>query len=166
MGAGRRRVTVPADLEENIMVKGFRNFLMRGDVVVVAIGLVVALAFSTLIKAFTTAVILPIVNRAQGSHPIALGVQLGSAGSKSTYLDFGTFVSAIVYFAIFIAVVYFAIVVPYKRVQARRGVTAFGDPTPAKTCPFCLSGDLPLAATKCRYCASELPMAPTEVPVG
>ncbi|MGH9087977.1 MAG: MscL family protein [Acidimicrobiales bacterium] len=148
------------------MLKGFRNFLSRGDVVVVAIGLVVALAFSTLIKAFTTAIILPMVNRAQGANPIALGVQLGAPGSKSTYVDFGTFISAIIYFVVFMLVVYFVIVVPYKRIQARRGVTAFGDPTPAKTCPFCLSGDLPVAATKCRYCASELPVTPAEVPVG
>lgn len=138
-------------------MKGFRNFLSRGDVVVVAIGLVVALAFSGLIKAFTTAIILPIVNRAQGTHPIALGVQLGAAGNKSTFINFGTFVSAVVYFVVFMAVVYFAIIVPYRRIQARRGVTVFGDPTPAKSCPYCLSDDLPVAATKCRYCASELP---------
>ncbi|MGH9110264.1 MAG: MscL family protein [Acidimicrobiales bacterium] len=142
------------------MLKGFRNFMTRGDLVVVAVGLVVALAFSTLIKAFTTAVILPLVNRAQGSHPIALGVQLGTKGSTSTYLNLGTLVSAIVYFLVFMAVVYFVIVVPYRRVQARRGVTAFGDPAPAKSCPYCLSEDLPLAATKCRYCASELPTSP------
>ena len=141
-------------------MKGFRNFLSRGEVVVVAIGLVVALAFSGLIKTFTTAVILPIVNRAQGTHPIALGVQLGAAGSKSTFVDFGSFVSAVIYFVIFMAVVYFVIVVPYRRIQARRGVTVFGDPAPAKTCPYCLSTDLPLAASKCRYCGSELPPTP------
>lgn len=141
-------------------MKGFRNFLSRGEVVVVAIGLVVALAFSGLIKTFTTAVILPIVNRAQGSHPIALGVQLGAAGNKSTFVDFGSFVSAVIYFVIFMAVVYSVIVVPYRRIQARRGVTVFGDPAPAKTCPYCLSTDLPLAASKCRYCGSELPLAP------
>jgi large conductance mechanosensitive channel len=138
-------------------MKGFRNFLTQGNVVVVAIGLVVALAFSGLIKAFTTGIIDPLVNRAQGDHPIALGVQLGSAGNTSTFMNIGTFVSAIVYFAIFMAVVYFAIVIPYKRGQARRGVTVFGDPAPAKTCPYCLSDDLPVAATKCRYCASALP---------
>ena len=142
------------------MLRGFRNFLSRGDTVVVAVGLVVALAFSTLVKAFTTAVILPMVNRAQGPHPIALGVQLGAAGSRSTYLNFGAFISAIIYFVVFMAVVYFAIVLPYKHLQARRGVTVFGDPAPAKTCPYCLSGDLPVAATKCRYCASELPATP------
>lgn len=140
-------------------MKGFRNFLMRGDIIVVAVGLVLALAFSGLIKAFTTAIIDPIVNRAQGSHPIGLGVQLGSATSPSTFVNFGALITAIIYFVIFVGVVYFAIVVPYKHVQARRGVTVFGSPAPAKTCPYCLSTDLPLAATKCKYCGSELPAA-------
>lgn len=140
-------------------MKGFRNFLTRGEVVVVAIGLVVALAFSGLIKAFTTGIIDPLVNRAQGNHPIALGVQLGSPGNASTFVNIGTFIAAIVYFVVFMVVVYFAIVIPYKHVQARRGVTVFGDPAPAKTCPYCLSDTLPLAATKCRYCASVLPAA-------
>jgi large conductance mechanosensitive channel len=49
------------------------------------------------------------------------------------------------------------IVVPYRHVQKRRGVSVFGDPAPAKTCPYCLSDDLPVAATKCKYCVSELP---------
>lgn len=141
-------------------MKGFRNFLSRGEIVVVAVGLVVALAFSGLIKAFTTSVILPIVNRAQGRHPIALGVQLGSTGSTSTYVNFGAFVSAIIYFIVFMAVVYFAIVLPYRHVQSRRGLTVFGDPAPVKTCPYCLSDDLPTAATKCKHCGSELPPAP------
>ena len=147
------------------MLKGLRNFLSRGDIVVVAIGLVVALAFSNLIKTFTTAIILPIVNRAQGTRPIALGVQLGATGSHTTFLDFGALVSAIIYFLIFMVVVYFAIVVPYRVIQARRGVTVFGEPAPAKTCPFCLSDDIPAAATKCRYCASELPGTPARAPV-
>lgn len=147
------------------MLKGFRNFLARGDTVVVAVGLVVALAFSTLIKAFTTAVILPIVNRAEGSHPIALGVQLGSPGSTSTFLDIGVLVSAIIYFFVFMVVVYAVIVVPYRRIQARRGITVFGEPALTKSCPYCLSDDLPVAATKCRYCASDLPAAPTKAPV-
>jgi large conductance mechanosensitive channel len=117
------------------MVKGFKNFLMRGDVVVVAIGLIVALAFSTLISAFTTNIINPLINRAQGKHPVGLGVQLGSAGNTSTFLNFGAFISAIIYFLIFMAVVYFVIVIPYKMISARRGVVVFGEPAPAKTCP-------------------------------
>jgi large conductance mechanosensitive channel len=53
-------------------------------------------------------------------------------------------------------VIHFLLVQPYKGVQARRGVTVFGDPAPAKTCPYCLSEDLPVAAKRCRYCTSEL----------
>ena len=141
------------------MLKGFKNFLMRGDVIVIAIGLVVALAFSTLIKAFTDSVINPIVARAQGgnSNSLGLGVQLGAAGNSKTFIDFGSFISAIIYFLVFMAVVYFVIVVPYRAISARRGTTVFGEPAPTKTCPACLSDDLPAAASKCKYCASDQP---------
>lgn len=139
------------------MIKGFKNFLMRGDVVVVAIGLVVALAFSNLVSAFTTNVINPLVTRAQGNHSIGLGVQLGRAGNRSTFVNFGALISAIIYFLIFMTVVYFVIVVPYRTIQRRRGVVVFGDPPPVKTCPACLSADLPVAATRCKYCSIDLP---------
>lgn len=139
------------------MLKGFKNFMTRGDVVVTAIGLIVALAFSTLVKSFTTNIINPIIARAEGKGSIGLGVQLGQAHNTTTFLNFGQFISDIIYFVVFMAVVYFVIVVPYKAVQKRRGVTVFGDPAPAKSCPYCLSSDLPVAATKCKYCASELP---------
>ena len=140
-------------------MKGFKNFLLRGDVIVIAVGLIVALAFSTLIGAFTTNVIDPIIARAEGSHSIGLGWQLGSAGNKTTFLNIGSFISAAIYFVIFIAVVYFVIVVPYKVISARRGVAVFGDPPAVKTCPACLSDDLPAAAAKCKYCASDQPLA-------
>jgi large conductance mechanosensitive channel len=138
-------------------MRGFKNFLMRGDVIVVAVGLVVALAFSGLIAAFTTDIISPIIARLQGGKSIGLGVQLGSDHNPKTFLDFGSFITSIIYFVIFVAVVYFVIVVPYKHVQARRGQTVFGDPTPVKTCPACLSSDLPAAASKCKYCGTEQP---------
>ncbi len=137
-------------------MKGFKNFIMQGDLVVVAVGLVIALAFSTLVKAFTDFVINPLVAAVQGGNAIGLGWQLGADGNKATYLDIGSFISAIIYFIIFMAVIYFAIVVPYRSYQARRGASAFGDPAPVRTCPACLSDDLPEAATKCKYCATEL----------
>jgi large conductance mechanosensitive channel len=141
------------------IVRGFKNFLLRGDVIVVAVGLIVALAFSTLVSAFTTSVINPIIARAEGSRSIGLGWQLGSAGNKTTFLNIGSFISAIIYFIIFMLVIYFVIVVPYKVVSARRGVTVFGDPPAVKTCPACLSSDLPAAATKCKYCGTDQPAA-------
>jgi large conductance mechanosensitive channel len=140
-------------------MRGFRNFLMRGDVIVVAVGLIVALAFSTLISAFTTNVINPLVARAEGAHSVGLGWQLGSHGNTATFLNIGSFISALIYFVIFMAVVYFVIVLPYKAISARRGVTVFGAPPPVKTCPYCLSADLPAAAAKCKYCGTDQPPA-------
>ncbi|MDE3087587.1 MAG: MscL family protein [Acidobacteriota bacterium] len=146
------------------MLKGFRNFLMRGDVIVVAVGLVVALAFNQLVTAFTANLINPLVNRLQGSKG-SLGVQLGDPNNAKTFMDFGAFVSAIIYFVIFMAVIYFAVVTPYRFVQARRGQVVFGDQPPVKACPACLSDDLPVAATKCKYCGTglELPTTPSAV---
>jgi large conductance mechanosensitive channel len=136
-------------------MRGFKNFLLRGDVIVIAIGLVVALAFSMLITAFTTYIINPIIQAfVPGKN--GFGVEIRS-GNPKTLVDFGAFISAIIYFVIFIAVVYFLIVVPYKAVQARRGQTVFGDPPDVKTCPFCLSDDLPAAASKCKYCGTDQP---------
>jgi large conductance mechanosensitive channel len=136
-------------------MRGFKNFLLRGDVIVIAVGLVVALAFSMLITAFTTFIINPIVQSFEPGKN-GLGVEIRS-GNPKTLVDFGSLISAIIYFVIFIAVVYFLIVVPYKHVQARRGQVVFGDPAPVKTCPYCLSDDLPVAASKCKYCGSEQP---------
>ncbi len=139
------------------MLKGFRDFVMRGDVITVAVGLVVALAFSNLVKAFTDSIINPLVAAAQPGSKIGLGFQLGDAGNKETFLDLGALISAIIYFLVFLTVVYFVIVLPYKHIQKRRGVTVFGDDEPAtKACPECLS-DIPEAANKCKFCASDQP---------
>jgi len=133
------------------LIGGFKNFLMQGDVIVIAVGLVVALAFSTLIKAFTDNIITPLVNAAGGGGSSGLGFH-----ANGQLVNIGAFISAIIYFVIFMAVIYFLIVVPYRAYQARRGVTVFGEAPPAKSCPECLSGDLPIAATKCRYCGSAV----------
>ncbi len=137
-------------------MRGFKNFLMRGDVIVVAVGLVVALAFSGLITSFTADIINPIVAAAGGKTGNGLGFYVSDHNPK-TFVDIGAFITALIYFVIFMAVVYFIIIVPYKAIQARRGQIVFGDPTPVKTCPACLSTDLPVAATKCKYCGTDQP---------
>jgi large conductance mechanosensitive channel len=137
------------------MIKGFKNFLMQGDLIVIAVGLVVALAFSTLIKAFTDSIIAPLVNAIAGGGSAGKGLGWTLNGQR---IDLGAFISAIVYFVILMAVIYYVIVVPYRGYMRRRGTTVFGAPAPTRTCPNCLS-DIPLAATKCKYCASDLPAA-------
>jgi large conductance mechanosensitive channel len=131
-------------------LQGFKNFLMQGDIVIVAVGLVVALAFSTLISAFTDNIITPLVN-AIGGGSSGLGFTV-----RGQLVNFGAFISAVVYFVIFMAVIYFVIVTPYRVIQRRRGVTVFGEPAPSQTCPACLSEGLPIGATKCRYCGTGL----------
>lgn len=135
------------------MIRGFKNFLMQGDLIIIAVGLVVALAFSTLIKAFTDSIITPLVNAAGGGSG---GKGLGWTVNGQR-IDLGAFISAIVYFVIFMAVIYYVIVVPYRAYMRRRGSTVFGDPAPTKACPRCLSADLPVEATRCKYCATDLP---------
>jgi len=134
-------------------MKGFRNFLMQGELIVIAVGLVVALAFSTLIKSFTDSIITPLVNAAQGGGPGSLGLGWTINGQR---INLGSFISAIVYFVIFMAVIYFVLVVPYRAYMKKRGNTVFGPPAETKTCPQCLSDDLPVAALKCRHCASAV----------
>ena len=131
--------------------RGFKNFLMQGNLVVIAVGLSIALAFSTLISTFTSAVITPLVNAAGGGGTNGLGFRV-----NGQLVDLGELVSAIIYFVVFVAVVYFVIVVPYRAYSQRRGIAVFAEPEPAKACPACLSDGLPLAATKCRYCGTEL----------
>lgn len=139
------------------MLKDFKNFMMRGDVIVVAVGLVVALAFSNLVKAFTDYIINPLIAAAQsGNQGPGLGWQLVSGGGTGTFLNVGGFISAIIYFIIFMAVVYFLIVLPYKAIMARQGKIVFGDPPPTKSCPACLSDDLNPAATRCKHCGSDI----------
>ena len=135
------------------MLKGFKNFLMRGEVIVVAIGLAVALAFSTLVKAFTDSIITPLVNAAGGGGAAGKGLGWTINGQR---IDVGAFIAAVVYFVIFVAVIYFLIVVPYRAYMKRRGASVFGGPPALRTCPTCLSEDIPLGAQKCKHCLSDI----------
>jgi large conductance mechanosensitive channel len=133
------------------VLKGFKNFLMQGDLVVIAVGLVIALGFSTLIKAFTDSIITPLVNAIGPGGATGLGFHV-----NGQLVNVGAFIAAVIYFVIFVAVIYFAIVVPYRAYAANRGREVFGDPPPTKSCPACLSGDLPVGATRCKHCTIEL----------
>ncbi|MFY9782094.1 MAG: MscL family protein [Acidimicrobiales bacterium] len=147
------------------MLKGFKNFLLQGQLIIIAVGLVVALAFSALITSFTTNIITPLINAIAGKSNGGLGL-----GWKinNQFISVGAFISSIIYFIIFIAVVYFVIVVPYRQYMKKQGVTVYGTPAPPpveKTCPQCFQADLPAAALKCWHCASDLSQpAPSPTP--
>jgi large conductance mechanosensitive channel len=126
---------------------------MQGDLIIVAVGLVVALAFSTLIKSFTDSIITPLVNAVAGGGSAGKGVGWTINGQR---IDVGAFIGALIYFVIFVAVVYFLIVVPYRVYMRRRGKNVFGEPPPTKACPNCKSADLPVDATTCLHCTKDL----------
>ncbi len=135
------------------MFRGFKTFLMQGELIVIAVGLVVALAFSTLIVSFTTNIITPLINAAGGGGAHGKGLGWTVNGQR---IDLGAFISAIIYFIILMAVIYFVIVVPYRAYMRRRGTTVFGQPAPTKTCPNCKSTDLPVDAITCLHCSSQV----------
>jgi large conductance mechanosensitive channel len=135
------------------MLKGFKNFLMQGELVIIAVGLVVALAFSTLIKVFTDSIITPLINAVGGGGATGKGLGWTINGQR---INLGALIAAIVYFIIFMAVIYFAIVVPYRAYMRNRGQEVFADQPRERTCPSCQSADIPVTATRCKYCTSQL----------
>jgi large conductance mechanosensitive channel len=135
------------------MLRGFKNFLMQGDLIIIAVGLVVALAFSTLIKAFTDNVITPLINAIAGGGATGKGIGWTLNGQR---INVGAFIGALIYFILFMGVIYFLIVVPYRAYMRKRGQNVFGEPAPTKTCPYCKSSDVPVGALTCLHCTKEL----------
>ncbi|MGQ0632091.1 MAG: large conductance mechanosensitive channel protein MscL [Sporichthyaceae bacterium] len=97
------------------MLKGFKDFLLRGNIVDLAVAVVIGTAFTMLVTAFTKSMIEPVINFALGG-----GVDGGSIGlDKENRLEFGMFLNAVITFVITAAVVYFLVVIPMKKVTAR-----------------------------------------------
>lgn len=102
------------------MIKGFREFIMRGNVVDLAVAVVIGGAFGAIVTKFVESIINPIVASLGGGGEIGLGVQLGDPGVDETFLNIGAVITATINFVIIAAVVYFILVVPMNRLQERR----------------------------------------------
>ncbi|MEU3274812.1 large conductance mechanosensitive channel protein MscL [Saccharomonospora sp. NPDC006951] len=102
------------------MLKGFKDFLMRGNVVELAVAVVIGTAFTAVITAFTTGLIEPLINAIGGQDAVdGFGIRVLSE-NESTFLDFGSVINAGINFVIIAAVVYFGFVLPLQKVQERR----------------------------------------------
>lgn len=101
------------------MVKGFRDFILRGNVVDLAVAVVIGAAFGTIITAFTDKIVQPLINAITPADSPGLGVTLVT-GKASTYVDFAALITAAINFVIVAAVVYFVIVVPLNTIKERR----------------------------------------------
>ena len=101
------------------MLKGFKDFILRGNVVDLAVAVVIGAAFATIVTAFTDSIIKPLINAITPASSPGLGVTL-IAGKDSTYVDFAAVITAAINFVIVAAVIYFAIVLPLNMIQERR----------------------------------------------
>ena len=100
----------------NNVLKGFRDFILRGNVIDLAVAFVIGAAFTALITAFTNDFIKPIINTILGG-----GITGGSVKiSDGQYLQFGEFLNAVITFVLVPAVVYFIFVVPMNKMRERR----------------------------------------------
>jgi large conductance mechanosensitive channel len=101
------------------VIKGFKDFLLRGNVVDLAVAVVIGTAFAAVIKTFTDSIVQPIINAAGSSTSPALGFFLRDHSVK-TFVNIGALISAIIYFVIVAAAVYFIVVVPVNKLMERR----------------------------------------------
>lgn len=101
------------------MIKGFKDFLMRGNVIDLAVAVVIGTAFTAIVTAVTANIIEPIIATLGGSNVNGLGFQIIDGNPKTT-VDLGAVISAAINFAMIAAVVYFLIVLPFQTIQERR----------------------------------------------
>jgi large conductance mechanosensitive channel len=134
------------------MLRGFRAFLLRGNVVDLAIAVVIGVAFTAVVTAFVADLITPLI-AAIGGQPNFGGLTFTIHNSVFKY---GAFLNALISFIVIAAVIYFFVVVPYNQLMAR--FKPMPEPAPTRDCPFCVS-NIPLAASRCPFCTAELPPA-------
>jgi large conductance mechanosensitive channel len=150
------------------MLKDFKAFIIRGNVVDLAVGIIIGIAFGAIVTSFVNDIIMPPIGLGLGqidfsnlmvvlkegstAGPYASLVAAREAGA--TVIAYGTFINAIINFLIIAAVVFFFVVRPIARLHARQ--KAAEPVTPAtKDCPFCATA-IPIKATRCPNCTSEL----------
>lgn len=128
------------------MFKGFRDFIMRGNVIDLAVGIVIGIAFGAVINSFVKNLITPLVGIIGGKDFSSLTFTIH--GSTFTY---GNFINDLIAFILIAAAIYYVVVVPMNKLAERRKAGADPD---KKDCPECLA-EIPYAAGKCMYCGSN-----------
>lgn len=133
------------------MLKGFKEFVLRGNVLDLAIAVVIGAAFTNLINALVKDLITPLIGAVVGKPDFSAWVVTVNG---SPFLV-GDFLNAVIAFVLMAAAVYFFVVAPMNAwIERRRRGQAPPDPT-TKKCPDCLS-EVPIAARRCAFCTSAL----------
>jgi large conductance mechanosensitive channel len=127
-------------------VRGFKAFLLRGNVVELATAVVIGVAFGVVITAFVKDLVTPLI-AAIGGQPDFSTFSFTLNNSRFLY---GDFFNALLAFILIAAVIYFLVIVPYTALMARYRKEPPADPT-TKKCPECLS-EIPIDAKRCAFC--------------
>jgi len=151
------------------MLQDFKAFVLRGNVIDMAVGIIVGVAFGLVVNSLVKDVIMPPIGLALGNvdftnlfvvlkegltpGPYASLAAAQQAGAVT--INYGTFINTIVNLLIIAAAVFFLIVRPIAKLQARKKIEAA--PT-TKECPYCFTS-IPIKASRCPNCTSELKMA-------
>ncbi len=132
-------------------MKGFKQFLLRGNAVDLAVGVVIGAAFGAVVTGLVKDLLTPLIAALVGK-PDFSALTFTVNGSNFLY---GEFINAVVSFVLIAAAVYFFVVLPMnKLVEWTRKAPAPADPT-TKKCPECLS-EIPIGAKRCAFCTSQL----------
>lgn len=132
------------------MIKGFRDFILRGNVMDLAVAVIIGAAFTAIVTSLTTNIINPLLGAVVGKPNFDYLV----GHFDGTEIKYGTFITAVVNFLLIAAVVYFLLVVPTQYILKRFNPPVAELPT-MRACPECF-GDIPLAATRCKFCTQPV----------
>jgi len=132
------------------MLQGFKNFILKGNVVDMAVGVVIGVAFGNVVTALVKDLVTPFIG-AFGGTPDFSSVVFTINGSK---FMIGEFINSLISFLTIAAVIYFAVVMPMSKIMEKMKNGKSVDPTD-KTCPECLSL-IPIKARRCKYCTAVI----------
>ena len=136
------------------MLSDFKRFILRGNVVDLAVAVVIGVAFTAMITAFVADIVTPLIAAIFGKPDFS---SLSFRWHNSTF-RYGSFLNAVLSFIIIATVVFFAVVVPLTALMRRLKVLPKDEPEETRECPACLS-DIPLGARRCKFCTSDLEVA-------
>lgn len=135
-------------------MKGFKQFLLRGNVVDLAVGVVIGAAFGSVVNSLVKGLLTPFI-AAVAKQPDFSSISFTIHGSKFL---FGDFVNSVVSFIIIASAVYFAVVLPMNALIAKIQREDKSTQPSTKKCPECLS-EIPIAARRCAYCSQPVPQS-------
>lgn len=131
------------------MLKDFKKFILRGNVVDLAVAVVIGAAFGAVVTGLVKDIITPLI-AAIGGQPDFSGLSFTINNSKFLY---GEFLNAVISFLILAAVIFFFVVNPLNKLMAKVKPSDEVEKPAERECPECLSG-IPAAAKRCKYCTA------------